>query len=373
MGAHGDGFRVETRRGKRVFVIDFWYRDQAGERRRCKHDADVQTATGARVEAARWRALCATQGAPPKQAPALTFRTFVEGVWREQWAPRFKPSTRLRYDEMLDNQGMLDTFGSTRLDAIDASAVTAFAARIKATGVQSWPHVSLVSSILRAAVALNLLPVMPRLPAAGKPKRKLPKCPSDEDVAGILRVARGWLHTACALSSLAGLRSGEVRALEAGDVSLRRGEIVVCRAMSADEVSTTKSDEDRVVPISPALDPILRKAIKGKLPCERVILTRNGSTPSRQNILWRLQRTEKRHGLRAWSFHALRHYFCTSLIRHGANLPSVQLVAGHQDIATTMQYVHPEMADARAAMDRIGTPAAHASKKPRKAPVKTRD
>lgn len=359
MGARGDGFRTEQRRGRRVYVIDFWYRDQAGERRRFKQDAEVQNATGARAEAARWRLQCATHGTPGKEhgrEPTPTFRAFVTGVWRKQWAPRFKPSTRKRYDEMLDKQGIVATFGRLRLSEIDAAKVTAFAAELRARGVQSWPHVSLVSSILRAAVALGVLPEMPRLPSAGKPKKKLPRCPSDEDVAGILRVTHGWLRVACALAALAGLRSGEVRALEVGDVNLRKGEIHVCRSMSADEVSTTKSDEDRIVPIAPPLRAILRKAMAGKEHLQRVVLTQHGTTPTRQNVLWRLQRTEKRHKLRPWSFHALRHYFCTSLIRRGANLPSVQAVAGHQDIATTMQYIHAEVADARKAM--IGTLAA---------------
>jgi integrase len=363
MGARGDGFRTEQRRGKRVYVIDFWYRGADGERCRFKQDADIQTATGARTEAARWRLQCAVKGTPGPECERKTvptFRAFVEGAWRKQWATRFKPSTRERYNALLDDQGILDTFGRMRLDAIEAGAVTMYAAELRARNVQSWPHVSLVSSILRAAVALNVLPAMPRLPAAGKPKRKLPRCPSDSEVTAILRVTQGWLRLACALASLAGLRSGEVRALEAGDVNLRRREIHVCRSISADEVSTTKSDEDRIVPIDPALLPTLRRAVRGLARDARIVITTHGTTPTRQNILWRLQRTEKRHKLHPWSFHALRHYFCTSMIRRGANLPAVQLVAGHQDISTTMQYVHAEVEDVRRAM--IGTPAAHGAR-----------
>lgn len=353
MGERGTGYRTEQRRGRRVLVIDFWYRDQAGERQRFKRDATLQTATAARAEAARLQALAAATGCPEgrgERKPALTFRAFVEGTWRKEWATRYRPSTRKRYNEMLDKQGILDTFGRMRLDEVNAAAVTAFAARLRGRNVQSWPHTSLVSSILRAAVTLGELAEMPRLPPPGKPKRKLPSCPSDEDVVGIIHHTTGWLRVASALASLAGLRSGEVRALEVGDISLSRGEIHVQRAISADEVSTTKSDEDRIVPISPDLRPLLIEAMQGKKRGDRIVATQQGTTPTRQKILSRLQAAEKRHGITEWSFHALRHYFCTSLIRRGVNVAAVQVVAGHSDIETTMRYVHPEADDARRVM-----------------------
>ncbi len=359
MGVRGTGYRTEQRRGHRVLVIDFWYRDQNGGRQRFKRDASVQTATAARAEAARLRALAANTGRPEGKEdckPVLTFRAFVEGTWRMEWATRYRPSTRQRYDALLDKQGIMATFGRMKLDEIDAAAVTAYAARLVGRKIQPWPHTSLVSSILRAAVTLGELAEMPKLPPPGKPKRKLPSCPSDEDVVGIIHYTRGWLRVACALASFAGLRSGEVRAIEVGDVSLARGEIHVQRAISADEVSTTKSDEDRIVPIAPDLRPLLTDAMQGKKRGDRIITTQQGTTPTRQNILWRLQRTEKRHGITEWSFHALRHYFCTSLIRRGVNVAAVQVVAGHSDIETTMRYVHPEADDARRVM--IGTPPA---------------
>lgn len=362
MGRRGTGYRAEQRRDRRVLVIDFTYRDSEGIVRRFKKDASVQTSAGARAEAARLQALAAATGSPEgkdDRKPLPTFRAFVEGVWREQWAPRYKPSTRERYDALLNDQGLLAAFGRMHLDEIDAAAVTAYAAKLGVKerergkgkrGVQSWPHTSLVSSILRAAKALGVLAEMPKLPPPGKPKRKLPRCPTDDDVTAIMGAVQGWLRVASALAIYAGLRSGEVRAIEAGDVSLARGEIHVQRAISADQVSTTKSDEDRIVPIAPELDPILREALKGKKRTDRLVLTKNGTTPSRQNILWRLQRTEQRHGVHSWSFHQLRHQFCTSLIRRGANIAAVQAVAGHQDVETTMRYVHAEVSDARRAM-----------------------
>lgn len=369
MGIRGDGVRTETRRGRKVFVIDFWYRDTAGERRRFKRDASAQTATAAHAEASRMRLRAAASGdplGPEDRTPrkAITFRAFVQGRWRTEWLPRFKPSTRKRYLEMLEDQGLLEHFGAMPLDSIDASAITAYAAGLRGARkkrIQSWPYTSLVSGILRTAKVLGELERLPDLPPPGKPKRKLPRCPSDEDVALLVEHALSWVRVACALAAYAGLRSGEVRALQVRDVSLKRGEIHVCRSFSDDEESTPKSDEDRIVPIAPELRPILLAAVNGKEPSACVVLTARGTTSSRQNVLERVTRVQTRHGLARHSFHALRHYFCTSLIRRGADIASVQMVAGHADVATTMQYSHPRVEDVRRIM--LSTPPALAPDK----------
>jgi site-specific recombinase XerD len=41
---------------------------------------------------------------------------------------------------------------------------------------------------------------------------------------------------------------------------------------------------------------------------------------------------EKKLGIREWSYHSLRHYFCTTLIRRGASVEAVRLLAGHSKL-----------------------------------------
>lgn len=337
--------------GQTRLFIDFYYTDQTGARQRFRKVADVQTMTSARAEEDRLRAVASRTGAPFEQPKArLTLSEFVAGKWKT-WAARYKPSTRERYLALLD-QGILSAFGSTRLDRISATQVNEYAAHLAKDNVQAWPHTSLVSSILRAAVALGELEELPKLPPPYKRKRKLPSCPSTPEVNALLECAMGWLRLAVALSAYAGLRSGEVRALEAHDVDLPRGEMLIRRAMSANHVETTKSDEERRVPIATELEPMLVEAMKGKRGSDRLVLTERHTTPSRQHILERLTRVQERHGLRRHSFHSLRHYFCTSLLRRGADIEVVRTVAGHQDIETTMQYLHARFEDAQRIMSR---------------------
>ena len=66
--------------------------------------------------------------------------------------------------------------------------------------------------------------------------RKLPHAPSDDEVRAMLTLARGCkLCTVIALAAFAGLRSGEVRALQVRDVDIVGGEILVRRALSEDD------------------------------------------------------------------------------------------------------------------------------------------
>lgn len=331
-------------------LIDFWFTDTSGDRQRFRKVADVQTMAAARAEEQRLRTHAAKFGTPyTRHKECMTFSAFVDGPWKVWSSARHKPSTRERYNALLD-QGILSAFGKLRLDEIDASAVTDYAALLTADNVQAWPHTSLVSSILRAAVALGHLDELPKLPPPRKRRRKLPSCPSTDDILTLLECVMGWVRVAVALAAYAGLRSGEVRALEVKDVDFKRLVITVRRAMSADEVTTTKSDEERTVPIAPELEPILREACARRV--GRVVLTERGTTPSRQNVLERITRVQLRHGLTRHSFHAIRHYFCTSLLRRGADIETVRVVAGHQDVETTMRYLHAQVDDARLVMAR---------------------
>lgn len=353
MSARGTGVRIVRRRGKRRLLIDFTYTDSEGRTQRYRHDAQVQAMAAARAEADRLRALAAATGNPSEQqtsgtAPqvsdrrpaSMTFSQFVDGIWSRVWKPKYSPETQIRYDDLL-RQGVRDHFGALPLDQITGMHVREYAATLAARDVLPRPHQSFVSSILKAAVeagALAKLPEnMPKLP----PHRKCsPDSPSDEEVVAILAVATGWLRVAVALAVYAGMRSGEVRAVEVRDIDFDRNRITIRHAMSGKKRKDTKDHEERSIPIAPPLLPILVEACRDKLPKARVVLNQMGTTPKRQDLWNDLAALLKRHGLRHRSFHSLRHYFCSALIDRGIPVPVVQRAAGHSDLKTTQRYVH---------------------------------
>lgn len=333
-------------RNKTALMIDFRYVDDQGFSRRFRKVADVQTMAAARAEEMRLRMHASQHGAVYRQhAPCITLREFVDAYWRPWSTAQHKPSTRERYEYML-GQGILDAFGDVPLRDITADKVSAYAAQLTLRGVQPWPHTSLISSMLRAAVELGQLGELPRLPSQRRKKQKLPTCPDTADVDAMLAAATGWLRVAVAIAAYAGLRCGEVRALEVRDIDWAHNRILVRRALSADVVTTTKSDKERIVPIAPELAPILREATTRKRPADRVVTTADGKTPLRQNVLYRFTQMLRRHGLPHRSFHSLRHHFCTTLLRRGADVELVRVVAGHTQLATTLQYLHARADDA---------------------------
>jgi integrase len=336
--------------GKPLWVIDFRYRDKDGKERRYRRDATVQSAAAARAEAERLHIQAVTTGTLELKSGASMFREFAEGPFTKLYmAARCRPSTRDRYLALF-RQGLLDAFGSKRLDEIGATDFRRYGAELVGRGVQSRPHLSLVRTVLRAAVELGALERLPELPKLPKQSKKLPDAPTTKEVQLMLVHAEGWLRIAIALSALAGLRMGEVRAIEVRDVDLANGRLFVRRAFSSDEVMSPKSGDERVVPLSPDLRAVLTDAIRRKLPTARVLTNANGRTPTRQHVLTVIKSLQTRHGLKERSFHSLRHYFCSVLIRHGASVEAVRVLAGHSKLDVTQRYVHANAADLTAAI-----------------------
>jgi site-specific recombinase XerD len=79
----------------------------------------------------------------------------------------------------------------------------------------------------------------------------------------------------------------------------------------------------------------------------------DGNTPRRQEVLYRFWKFLKQQGIRRWSFHSLRHHFISELIRRGAGLEAVRVLAGHSKLEMTQRYAHATAADLRSAMDRL--------------------
>jgi integrase len=354
MGKRSNGYRKEVRGDGALWIIDFSYRDTNGRMRRYRRDASVQSAAGACGEAKRLMQLAVETGSLETKPPSMTFAEFIETRFRPiHMVTLCRPATRVRYEALL-RQGVLEEFGKRRLADEWAMPMRKYAATLIARGIKTRPHLSFVRTILRSAVDLGELARMPDVPPLEKRGKKLPDAPSDEDLVALLGNAEGWVRVAIALAAFAGLRSGEVRALEVQDIDLARGRMIIRHAISGDEVLTPKSGHERVVPIAPELKVILTEAMRLKLPHARVVLNTRGESPERTAILTALNALENRIGLRRWSFHSLRHYFCSTLIRRGGSLEAVRVLAGHSNLSVTQRYVHATGADLEAAIARLG-------------------
>ena len=116
---------------------------------------------------------------------------------------------------------------------------------------------------------------------------------------------------------------------------------------------TPKSGHERVVPMVPELEERLRDAVRMKLPKARVVVTEKGDTPRRTYMLTCFKKALSKAGLKERSFHSLRHYFITELVRRGVGLEAVRTLAGHSKLDMTQRYAHATADDLRAAIDKL--------------------
>jgi integrase len=353
------GVRKVLRGGKPRWFIDFPFTDKDGVRQRFRRDASVQNYSAALAEAARLMRHAAETGSVEESAKtahrptAMTYAQFVEGPFEELYMPTYRPATARRYRE-LHKQRVMAFFGSKALDAIGPNDFRAFAASLHTDGVQTKGPITLVRSVVRAAHECNVIERLPECPSGLiATSRKVADVPSSDEVDVMLR-ASGWLGLAIALGAMAGLRMGEARALEVRDVDFERHRILVRRAMSDEASLTPKSGHEREVPMAAVLEARLRIAAKDKLPRARLLLDDQGMTPRRQQVLHQFKRFLHRSGLKEHSFHSLRHYFISELMKCGASAEAVRVLAGHSKLEMTQRYAHAGAADLRAAIDRLG-------------------
>ena len=142
-----------------------------------------------------------------------------------------------------------------------------------------------------------------------------------------------------------GLRVSELVSLHLSDLHLEEGYLRI----------VGKGDKERLVPISSRAIQELkywyidRNVLKIK-PGEEdfVFLNGRGAHLTRTMILIMIKRLALKAGIKKTvSPHTLRHSFATALLEGGADLRSIQVMLGHEKIATTEIYTHLDISRIR--------------------------
>ena len=132
-----------------------------------------------------------------------------------------------------------------------------------------------------------------------------------------------------------GLRVSEVVKLMTRNIDSRRMAILVEQA---------KGKKDRIVPLSPVLLVMLREYARVYKPSVKGVLF-EGQVPGQAYSVRSLQEVlhaakEKGRVYKQGGVHALRHSFATHLLDKGTDISMIQKLLGHNDLKTTLRYLH---------------------------------
>ena len=136
----------------------------------------------------------------------------------------------------------------------------------------------------------------------------------------------------------AGLRLGEITALEWKDVDPAKRQLCVQRSEWQGHVTVPKGGRLRYVPMTSRLTAALKahRHLRGP----RIFSGVDGSPLTPKMVSDHVRRAARRADLADRGVHVLRHTFCSHLAMRGAPARAIQELAGHQEIGTTQRYMH---------------------------------
>ncbi len=322
-------------------MVDVITRLSNGRRYRERRRVSVRSASAAQ----RWgedRERYLLQHGPPqvaKEVPTLNefASRFLDGYAR---ANRQKPSG-IAAKETILNVHLLRLLGPRRLDAIGNEQVQRLKHSLQHRAPKTVNNVlTVLNVLLKKAVEWNVLDRMPctiRLLPIPKPSAGF----YDFDDYERLVEAAGAEPNALLIVLLggeAGLRCGEMMALEWRDVDLTKRQICVQRSEWKGHVTIPKGGRLRYVPMTVRLAAALRNYRHLRGP--RVLCLPDGSPLSADAVKHHVERAARRARLDNNGVHRLRHTFCSHLAMRGAPARAIQELAGHQDLTTTQRYMH---------------------------------
>lgn len=307
----------------------------------------------------------------PDALGTLTVSEFLP-EWRAQRV--VQPNTAAGDESKLTNR-VIPRWGEVALKDVTQPSVQGWVADMKREGLAAstiQKHVNLLSSVMRAALAAGKVPgehgKPPTNPCKGvtvpKPDPSPERFLTPDEADAVRAVLDGFDRFIFDVLIGTGVRWGEGVALTWSAVDLDAGtvEIAVAYDRAAKGFKAPKSHAKRVVPLGSSLVAVLRARLREvgfgvppKLPCVGVPKLRSGLLLSNaaglpyDSALFakrldaagraasvKVEGQERKVGhVRP---HDLRHTYASRLVQRGVPIQQVQVLLGHQSIATTERY-----------------------------------
>ena len=169
-----------------------------------------------------------------------------------------------------------------------------------------------------------------------RPKKgiQLPKVLSKEEMIRLLKAIENLKHkTMIMLGYACGLRVSEITGLEIKDIDEDRRLLLIQKA---------KGKKDRIVSLSPVMLVMLRE-YQSKYKPEKYLFEGQykGTAYSSRSLELIIKAAKDKAGIKkTGSMHMLRHSFATHLLEKGTDVVFIQKLLGHNDLKTTLRYLH---------------------------------
>lgn len=260
--------------------------------------------------------------------------------WKAEVLSKMKPSTIQSSGSYLRKQ-ILPMLGKVRLNELSVETQQSFVTWLS----QRWSRstitsvLSILSSILKTAQNWGYT-----CETIDFKKLALPQARSErgriftpDQARAIIAEAEGQFRVMFALAAMAGLRAGEILALERGDFDFERNLLTVRRSAWNQNVTTPKSGSSQaVLPLPTPLAQIVKQHID-TIQGDQLFVTRKGKLFFSENVvqtqLWPIL---DKLGIPRAGFHAFRHLHSSMLLSTGAAPQVAQAQLRHSDARITL-------------------------------------
>jgi Site-specific recombinase XerD len=167
-------------------------------------------------------------------------------------------------------------------------------------------------------------------------KSPIPEVLSQQEISELIQLPEGERtslrdRTIIELLYATGLRVSELIKLKKADVNLEGGFLI----------ASGKRSKERVVPLGSYSRDAIKDYVETEKPKGLFLFPNKRAGMLTRQAIWKIIRKyafliERSH----ISPHTIRHTFATHLLEGGADLRSVQILLGHEDISTTQIYTH---------------------------------
>ncbi len=269
----------------------------------------------------------------------------------EYQSARTKPLTQKQQTATV-NRHIVPAVGGERVDMFNKEKIDHLITR---WGANSKPKtVNTRLGTLRRMLVLakdwKLITEVPKVEFV-KVAEATPRWLTDAEVTELIKAAEPRWQTMLFVGVRSGLRIGELRGLQWGDVDFARRVINVNRTdpgRRTMEATAPKSNRFRPVPMTnethqllEAMRPMDAKSAHWIWPA---LLKRSGETRSRarsEKGCWHaVERAARKAGMTGVAWHTLRHTYASHLVMRGVPIRNVQKWLGHASVKETEKYAH---------------------------------